>query len=240
MFIGSFPRHDLPNYPLVLLTDTLQYYRPNIQGGFIEVMGDWGNQNAWCDWTSRQTKTANETFLAGTSGHLKTGIFYIEDYLYMYHHAGTELKLATDPVRDNGGGAIYFGIDLFGKTMLDKLSFDIGGVGNYDRYRPIPYSHYKGIQARLFTFYKWAGIDATYYKGDKIHLAYGESFYSCGNYGRIDTYLKLLKSKYMSSKIAWSFHIVNGTTLDNSFQVFFTINFLNRDFALFRKKNNHI
>jgi hypothetical protein len=228
MFFGSFPRKDLLNYPLVLLTDTLAYYRPNIQGGLMEFSGDWGYQNAWCDWVSRQTMTDHEAFLSGTSGHIKYGMLYLEDYFYMYHHAGTMAKdTLNEHVRDNGGGAIYLGIDLNGKTFFNKLTFDVGGVGNYDRYRPTPYTNNYGLQFRLSALYKKVGLDATWYKGDKISLAYGEPFYSSGNYARIDAYIKPFKSKHTDSKIGWSFHYVNGNTLDNSFQVFFRADFLN-------------
>ena len=52
---GAFPRRDRINFPLAMLTDTLLYYRPNIEGLFGEVRWDWGYQNAFIDWVSRQT-----------------------------------------------------------------------------------------------------------------------------------------------------------------------------------------
>lgn len=230
MQFGSFPRSELLNYPLALLTDTLLYYRPNIQGGFMELNGNWGNQNAWCDWTSRQTMTDDECFLAGGSGHFKYDIFYIEDYFYMYHHANTKPGITVyHNVRDNGGGAFYAGADLGKKTILEKLAFDIGFVGAYDRTRPNPYNHYDGLQIRMFSFYKIFGIDATYYKGDKLPLIYGEPFYNnCGNYARIDAYLKFFKIKQVDLKAGWSFHILNGNYLDNSIQLMLTANLSNR------------
>ena len=57
-FFGSFPRYKLLNFPLALLCDSISYYRPNIQGGLLETHGDWGYENAFCDWTGRQTATA--------------------------------------------------------------------------------------------------------------------------------------------------------------------------------------
>jgi len=226
MFFGSFPRYKLLNYPLLLLTDSIQYYRPNIQGGLMEYSGEWGYQNAWCDWTSRQTYTDHETFLAGASGHFQNNLFYIENYFCMFHLAGTKTKATS--VRDNGGGAVYFGVDFAGKTFLDKCNFDIGGIGNYDRIRPLRYNHYWGIQGRASFFYKYFGIDATYYKGHKLALIWGEPFYTCGNYGRLDAYVKLWKTKHIDSKIGWSFHFVNGQNIDNSFQVLFRVDFLNK------------
>lgn len=222
-FFGSFPRYRLLNFPLALITDSVLYYRPNIQGGLMEASGDWGYQNAFCDWIGRQTDTIHEQFIAGCSGHLKSGIFYFENYFYMYHNAGVLHKIT--PVKDNGGGAIYFGVDLAGKTFLDKCSFDIGGVGSYYRERPSPYDHKAGIQARAFLFYKYFGVDFYYYRGGRLNLKWGDPFYRCGNYGRIDTYFKLVKTKHVDTRMGWNFHFVNDKTLDSSIQVMIRVDF---------------
>ena len=34
-YIGAFPRRNLLDYPLALLTDTLNYYRPDIEGMYL-------------------------------------------------------------------------------------------------------------------------------------------------------------------------------------------------------------
>ena len=229
--LGSFPRYKNLNYPLALITDTFQYYRPNIQGGFMELAGTWGNQNVWCDWISRQTYIAREQFMAGTSGHIQFKNLYIEDYLYMFHNASSMAKDTSSHLQDNGGFAFYAGYDLNNKTPLDILKIDIGYVGAYNRFRPDPYGFFSGIQVRAFIFYKFAGIDGTYYKGEKLPLVNGDPFYSnTGNYARFDAYIHPFKSKHIDSKIGWSFHILDGgKKLDNSLQVLLRVNFLNRN-----------
>jgi hypothetical protein len=62
MIFGAFPRRDKIDFPLVMLTDTLLYYRPNIEGMFGAVRWDWGYQNVFVDWISRQTNE-NRKFL---------------------------------------------------------------------------------------------------------------------------------------------------------------------------------
>jgi hypothetical protein len=229
MFFGSFPRLKILNYPLILLTDTLEYYKPNIQGAFMEISGSWGKQNVWCDWVSRQTLVAREQFIAGTSGHFELNNVYLENYMYMYHNARS-MTIDTTHLQDNGCGAVYLGIDLNKKTPLNTLKFDAGFVGAYDRRRPDPYGFFGGFQIRSFMNYKFAGIDATYYKGKKLPLVYGDPFYrNTGNYARIDAYIQPLRSKRIESKIGWSFHILDGGKFfDNSFQVMFRVNFLDR------------
>ena len=229
--LGSFPRYKILNYPLALITDTFQYYRPNIQGGFMELSGKWGSQNVWCDWISRQTYSAREQFMAGISGHIQVDNIYFEDFIYMFHNASSMTKDTSIHIQDNGGYAFYAGYDLNKKTILDILKIDIGFVGAYDRFRPDPYGFYGGVQLRMFTYYKIAGINVTYYKGDKLSLVNGDPFYrNTTNYARIDTYIKPFKSKYIDSKIGWSFHLLDGgKKLDNSLQVLLRVDFLNRD-----------
>ncbi len=229
--LGSFPRYKILNYPLALITDTFQYYRPNIQGGFSELTGTWGKQNVWCDWVSRQTYIAREQFMAGTSGFIQFKNFYIEDYFYMFHNASSMATDTANHIQDNGGFAFYAGYDFNNKTALEVFKIDIGYLGAYNRFRPAPYGSFGGLQFRVFMSYKFAGIDATYYNGQKLPLVNGDPFYSnTGNYARIDAFIHPLKSKHIDSKIGWSFHILDGgKDLDNSFQVLLRVDFLNRE-----------
>jgi len=47
--IGVFPRRDLLCYPLALLTDTLDYFRPNIEGFYVDYSGKRITENSWLD-----------------------------------------------------------------------------------------------------------------------------------------------------------------------------------------------
>ena len=189
----------------------------------MEASGEWGYQNAFCDWTGRQTTTVHEAFMAGSSGHLKYDIFYLENYFYMYHFAG--LLNNFTPVADNGGAAVYFGIDLAGKTFLDKCSIDIGGLGSYYRVRPAIYDLKAGIQERASFFYKYFGVDLFYYHGGKLFLTWGDPFYRSGKYLRADTYLKLVKTKHVDTKLGWSFHNVFDKIHDNTVFIFIRMDF---------------
>jgi len=63
--VGSFPRKDLMDYPLMLLTDSLDYYRPNMEGASVSFAWEWGDAHAWIDWTGRITTETREEYLAG-------------------------------------------------------------------------------------------------------------------------------------------------------------------------------
>ena len=189
---GAFPRSDKINYPNLLLSDTLKYYRPNIEGMLLNIKGKTGFQNFWIDWVGRQTDTNNERFLAGTSGKIKTGNIFFENYLYMYHSAATATEDTSFHLRDNGGGALLMGLDLSKRFFI---KFSIGTAFSYDRYRPDPYEINKGIYGKLKFEYKRFILRFTHYNGDGLSLGYGDQFYKAQKYTRIDGEINLIKHK---------------------------------------------
>jgi len=203
----SFPRYKNLDYPHLILTDTLDYYRPNIEGALFNLKSKIAHQNIWIDWTGRQSETVNESFLAGTSGKLHTGIFFIENYLYMYHHAA---KLTVDSsfhLRDNGGGMLLAGIDLR-KRYFVRLA--LGGAFSYDRYRPADYQINKGIFAEILLQYGLYGLRMTHYHGEGLSLAYGDGFFSAGDYTRMDGEINFFHKKSYQFHLQLSLHFLEG------------------------------
>ncbi|RYE49639.1 MAG: hypothetical protein EOP48_20800, partial [Sphingobacteriales bacterium] len=71
-FMGVFPRHGLlSDYPRALLNDTLNYYRPNVEGMLLKYENQNWRQVFFIDWTSRQTEIDRENFIFGLSGRFK-------------------------------------------------------------------------------------------------------------------------------------------------------------------------
>ncbi len=225
MWFGSFPRRDKLEYPLVLLSDTLNYYRPNMEGGLVRWEGQLGYLQAWADWTSRQTEVVKETFLAGLEGYQHSGIWMASQHIYMYHRASTVNNVTHEPIRDNGGAALLTGLDLSDYTVLDRLLLDAGVVGSYDRVRPDPYGFAWGGLVRLRSLYRFAGLDLTWYRGDPQILAYGDTFYRSGNYLRADLYVKLFRRYGIDARVGLSLHFTAGD-LNNSQQVLISVPFL--------------
>ncbi len=224
MWFGSFPRRDKLEYPNVLLNDTLNYYRPNMEGGLVRWNNGLGYLQAWADWTSRQTEVVKETFLAGMEGYQHRGIWIASEHIYMYHRASTVNNVTHEPIRDNGGGAVLSGFDLTTLTPLDRLVIDAGVIGSYDRVRPDPYGFAWGGMVRLRAEYGFAGMQLIWYKGDPQVLAYGDTFYSSGNYLRADFFVRLFRKYGFDAKAGLSLHLANGD-LNNSQQVLISIPF---------------
>ena len=218
-YFGSFPRENLVRHPRVLLTDTLQYYRPNMEGTFVEVHGDWGYQNIWIDWLSRQSQTREEIFLVGYSGHLEYSSFFLNTHFIMQHIAGTSDPAVPHNLRDNGGFLAQAGVRLSPHVFLDELSLSAGPVISYDRLRGVyPLQYYYGIMARLDAEFKGAGFHYTFYKGDGQVQVMGDTFYSAKQYMRLDTYMTLYKKQNVMVRLSFGFHLLPNN-LDYSQQL---------------------
>lgn len=207
-YVGAFPRHNLVQLPELLASDTLEYYRPNIEGIYANFSKRWGSHNIWLDWTSRQTNTRDEMFALGATGTLKFGIFYYQHHFIMFHHAGAMIRDTVEIIRDNGGGSVNIGIDLSGKTIFDTLSFQSGYVMSYDQYRTDPFdvTIARGFRHELNIVYRRIGIRSILYHGDKQELILGDHFYRAKLYSRTDVYWQIFNKSNVQGRIEFGFH----------------------------------
>jgi hypothetical protein len=210
-FIGAFPRRNIIDHPLILLKDTLSYYRPNIEGMFLEARTGWGYHNIWIDWTSRQTDTKRETFLIGGEGMLRKGVFFYRHDFIMYHYAGPAIPVPDDHIRDNGGLTVNMGADLSAVINIDSLILSSGVAVSYDRIRNLyDFNFPAGWLSSIKIMHKGAGINGLYYLGDSQVLLYGDGFYKSDNYGRLDLFYESNKQRSISGKLQFSFHFLPG------------------------------
>ena len=221
-FIGAFPRRKIINHPRILLEDTLLYYRPNVDGIFLEFRAHRCYHNIWVDWTSRQTDTKRETFLIGGEGMVKKGIFFYKHDFIMYHYAGPAVALPDDHIRDNGGVTVNAGINLSSKLNLDSILFTSGVAVSYDRIRNVyDFNFPVGWLSTIQIIHKGFGINGLYYLGDSQILLYGDGFYRSKKYGRVDLFYEINNQGRVNGILQFSFHFVPGEI--NSSQSF-TIN----------------
>jgi hypothetical protein len=221
-FIGAFPRLNLlDNYPRALLKDTLNYYRPNIEGMLVKYQTQKFKETVWLDWTSRQTNIDKETFLFGFSGKYQPGIFFISHHAYMYHNAGAAISNPNDFLQDNGAVMGELGVDLSKKTKLDSLTISGGLLLSIDRVRAFSsgFSTPAGFISNVYASYKKFSIQNTFYSGQSHNILYGDQFYTAKNYNRIDLGFSPIRFKNLEGKFVFSYHFVDGKT-DNQ-QAFF-------------------
>ena len=220
-FIGSFPRQNLvDDYPRALLSDTLNYYRPNVQGMLGKYETSTFREIIWLDWTSRQTNIDRETFIFGLSGKYQPNKFFISHHAYMFHNAGAAIEVPGDNLQDNGAATVKLGVDLSKSTFLDSLTIAAGGMMSFERTRSVSdFVTPMGFVADLFLGYKRFSITNTFYAGEGHHLILGDKFYDAKTYNRIDFGWTPILFKNISGRFVFTYHYADGI-MDNQ-QAFF-------------------
>ncbi|MBL7112868.1 MAG: hypothetical protein ISS19_13105 [Bacteroidales bacterium] len=223
-FMGAFPRKGIIDFPLALLTDTLNYYRPNVEGTYLDIKGDWGYQDVFLDWTSRQTDTEFERFMFGFSGRVNWNMLFFKHHFLMGHFARPRILPPDFHLRDNGGFDVAIGADLSEFTFLDTLWISMGSLVSLDRTRSVDDGFQTPAGFLLNAMVSWHGVGlyGTVYQGEGHTFLYGDAFYKAKQYGRLDMFWAPFKSEKVQGKIVFSLHFVEGIT-DTSQQILVSI-----------------
>lgn len=212
LYMGAFPRRDLIETPNVLLNDTFNYYRPNIEGIYLKFSAPWGYQTAFLDWTSRQTLEAHETFIVSTTSRVNKGAFFSTLNFLMYHFAGTAAE-GPSKIRDNGGLTLNIGADLSKHTFLDSLSVSTGLVGSYDRQRGEYDLRYAiGSKTDIYLQYNNFGVRSMMYLGQGQDLMVGDKMYLSPIYNRTDLIYNVFSRGKVKGAIEFSLHFLPSKT----------------------------
>jgi hypothetical protein len=217
--IGEFSRTGLiDNYPRALLNDTLQYYRPNIEGMFLRYLSNNKSftETLWIDWVSRQTDTQREEFLFGLEGKYQPdhyGPFYISHYFLLLHDAGAAILTPDDHIMDNGGAQVRLGLDFSHKTILDSLSIEAGGMVSLERTRGVDQLQTPaGFVASAYLSYWRLAIFNEFYAGKGSHIIYGDSFYEKKFYNRLDFIITPFVASRLKGQFVFTVHKTPGFT----------------------------
>jgi hypothetical protein len=203
---GAFNRYKKTDMPLALLTDTLNYYRPNIEGFFIEYKKGAFRQNVWLDWTGRKTVANRESFLFGFSGYYAKGLFIYQHHFIMNHISLTEPMEVGTYVRDDLGGTVKAGINLSSLTKLDSLVVIAGIIGSADRQRDLyDFRFSGGWTCELEAQYKRLGLHELVCFSNGLTILSGDSPYSSDFYNRTDLYYQIINS-FIDARLQISYH----------------------------------
>lgn len=210
--IGAFPRYEGMALPLALFSDTIHYYRPNIEGMMLDYQGSAFRHNAWIDWTGRQTLTRKEAFMLGFSGVFSRGIIMYQHHFIMSHIAHSKDHDPDEHIRDNGAYNVMAGLNLSSYTVLDTLTFTSGVLGSYDRVRSVYDMTWPvGWITEADIGYRGFGLHGLYYRGEEQVIVSGDGFYRSDMYGRADLYYGR-QSTYINGMLQFSMHFVPGIT----------------------------
>jgi hypothetical protein len=215
-YAGAIPRRIiLDRYPRMFFSDSILNYRPTVNGIFWEYVQTGGTfANVWLDWTGRQTHTRHEAFFMGWSGGYNRGIVRLRHFGYMFHFAAVKDPEIHIPVHDNGLLLTSAGIDLGGKTILDKLESSLGWTVSLERNRGENVWHIpQGILSETTIKYKWVEIFNSYYKGARQQVFYntfgnnlywGDPLFRTGEHDRLDLSIHFIKNKIVDIKLTYS------------------------------------
>ncbi|MDR0427264.1 MAG: hypothetical protein LBH12_01525 [Dysgonamonadaceae bacterium] len=216
-YMGAIPRKIILNtYPRMFFSDSINNYRPTVNGFFWEIKKKNNYANIWLDWTGKQSEEKNEAFFMGWSGRYNHRIFYARHSGYMFHYARKENALPDEFVHDNGLLLTSAGLDFSSITGLEKLEIDAGWSIALDRNRGIGiWNKPQGFVSEAKVEYRGLGLFNTFYLGEKQQtyfneygnkLYWGDSFYRLKQYNRTDIYIQFIKREAIDVKFTASFH----------------------------------
>jgi len=210
--LGALPRYGRINMPLALLTDTLNYYRPNIEGIYLEYKGDVLRHNLWIDWTGRRSESTRESFTIGLSGSIDKGAFVYRHHMVINHLAHTMPMAPGASLRDNIGYTMVAGVDLTSLTGLDTLTFTTGVLGSNDRLRGVyDFQPKLGLISELEVGFKGFGLHGVVYRGENQLVTSGDKSYTADLFTRGDVYYQI-KKKSIESRLQFSYQFLPDAT----------------------------
>ena len=219
-FFGAFPRRGKIDFPLAMLTDTLLYYRPNIEGLLGEVRWSWGFQNGFVDWVSRQTEVQRENFMAGFSGEIFHNNLFLENYLLLFHDAGPAIDIPGDHIKDYLGYALQAGIRTDADDELDaELKAGILSSSYRERSVTDGFVNSASFFGEINGRYKNYGVKSVLNAGGGHRFAYGDRFFHLENYWRTDVIWYFINHKNVRGRFNLSFHVIDWNDLDQQQQL---------------------
>ena len=215
--MGAFNRsYAVKNYPRIFFQDSINYYRPIINGLSCNIAKNNSFFNVWLDWTGKQSATQRETFFIGFSGRLQHSILYVQHYGYMMHYAKMNPAPPNQFIHDNGLFLTSIGLDLTPKTKLTKLDINAGWIcGAEDNRGTTNWLTHDGWMVDATIEYKGIGLKNSFYYGEKQQFFYptegnklywGDPFYRSTTYNRTDMYITFFESDKINTKFVYSLH----------------------------------
>lgn len=231
-YAGAFPRSELlSNYSDLFFQDSINYYRPTLQGFFWQAGKKNSYFNLWLDWTGHETATNRETFFIGASAYKKSGLFFADFQSYLFHFANTHPRTPSFNVSDNMLAQFSVGANYSNLSGLDTLLFSVGVLAGYERDRGVANGIHTPIGAvvRLNAEYYGFGTQNTLYAGNPRNIFYSNynndmywnnPFLRSGFYLQSKWYLNVIRSQFVNGKLSMNLHFSEGKVM---FEQTFTV-----------------
>ncbi len=211
-YIGQIPRYNLlKDIPLMVHSDTLNYYRPNIEGMLFSIEKKAVKQSIWIDWTSKQSDVNKEQFILGTDGKFKFSDFYIANTMSINHLALTSNDEIDEHVQDNGIIMLRLGWEKSQLGIIDSLSVEAGMSLGLDRLRSVyDWQVNRGFIASGYIEAKNFFAKNTLYLGDPQQVLIGDPFYKNTKYDRAEIGWIPFRTSQITGRFSAILHITPG------------------------------
>lgn len=208
--LGSFPMpRDI--FPHALYTDSLYYFRPNMQGALLSFSQSFGlvewKETGILDWMLQENYGANESFIAGVSGELWYRPVVFKHQYYYRHHA-KDTTGGVKAIEDNGCLLLTIGFQSSNSPV--QLSGDIGKLITWQKFRFGDDSYSGGLYTQAQATYHRISLEGVYYYGDPTYLPMGDPLYRSGNYARIDASIRFIDAPRVQGSFGFCSHIIAG------------------------------
>lgn len=219
--MGAMPRASITGaYPRILFQDSVNFFRPYINGAFLEYRNEGNYINTWIDWAGRQSETVNEAFFIGVSGRYNRGMLYLQHYGYLFHYAEKLDPADRLPLHENAFSLLSIGADFSDRTFFTRLEVNAGWLFSLERSRgETDWISMNGFYSEARAEYKWFGLLNSFYAGDELmyfydtfgnDLYWGDPVYRASTHDRLEFYIKFLRTRTVDIELGYSFHFLES------------------------------
>lgn len=237
--LGFIPYNHLTRrLPKYLMSDSLDFVYPNIQGALFQYSDRRGYVDFFCDWRGMPTATTREAFRLVVAGEAKWKMLRVGGYGQLNHLANYDKSQPRAGVCDDAYANPYIGVDASHLTVLDSLRFDVGYLFGYQcqRAEVIQPVLCHGMTAQFTLRWRWIELDDNLYVGQNQMPHYGdlgavlnqgEPFYQSPIYNSAELRFRVLRHDFAQLYLAWNMIYCKGEPLSHQQRVVLRFN-LNR------------
>lgn len=206
--------------PIHVISDSLSYFYPNINGFLIQYQPQNGFFEAMLDWRGAMSQTTREAFRVILKGRYYFNWLSIGGHTFLNHLAN---KAPTEPkegVCDNYLVVSELGFHLSKNQILDttsvKLSYLLGSTRERITQTTIPS---QGVGVELFLKWRFVALQNIFYTGNNLMPLYekygsglhlGDPYYRASRYNRSALILYLIEKDFVECTFSWNLHFTKG------------------------------
>ncbi len=217
--------HALPNY---MMSDSMAFAYPNIQGALFQYESKWGYAEFFCDWRGMQSSDTREAFRLVADGRFNYKWLMAGGYIQMNHLANKSKDQPNLGVCDDVYLNPFVGFDLTEITPLDSFSLQVGYLMGFQRDRKAEEQYFRhGALVDLYIGWRFLGLENRLYAGEGQMPLYhkygallnqGNPYYNSKIYNRTDLFIYLVRRPFVTCYFAWNFHYTYGQKLGHQQQ----------------------